>query len=89
MQVGCSQLLKEFEKPLEGGAPSRQSENQPGDSPGGESIRAGESYQITAGLGCIIFPLQVAGFSKFTVHSPLPKCVGSHEPIQVLTCNFF
>nr|XP_020670348.1 polyhomeotic-like protein 1 isoform X2 [Pogona vitticeps] len=36
--VGCSQLLKEFEKPLQVGAPSRQSENQPGDSPGGESI---------------------------------------------------
>uniref|UniRef100_A0A8D2KRX6 Polyhomeotic homolog 1 n=1 Tax=Varanus komodoensis TaxID=61221 RepID=A0A8D2KRX6_VARKO len=36
--VGCSQLLKEFEKPLQGGAPSRQHENQPSNSPGGEII---------------------------------------------------
>ncbi|XP_033028639.1 polyhomeotic-like protein 1 isoform X8 [Lacerta agilis] len=38
--VGCSQLLKEFEKPLQGGVPSRQTENQPSNSPGGESIAA-------------------------------------------------
>ncbi|XP_062975081.1 polyhomeotic-like protein 1 isoform X2 [Elgaria multicarinata webbii] len=38
--VGCSQLLKEFEKPLQGGAPSRQAENQPSNSPGGESMTA-------------------------------------------------
>nr|XP_028568799.1 polyhomeotic-like protein 1 isoform X8 [Podarcis muralis] len=38
--VSCSQLLKEFEKPLQGGVPSRQTENQPSNSPGGESIAA-------------------------------------------------
>lgn len=36
--VGCSQLLKDFEKPLQGGAPPRQTENQPGNSPGGENM---------------------------------------------------
>ncbi|XP_053159001.1 polyhomeotic-like protein 1 isoform X4 [Hemicordylus capensis] len=36
--VGCSQLLKEFEKPLPGGASPRQTENQSGSSPGGESM---------------------------------------------------
>ncbi|XP_067392784.1 polyhomeotic-like protein 1 isoform X3 [Emydura macquarii macquarii] len=35
--VGCSQLLKESEKPLQGGAPSGQSENQSSNSPGGDS----------------------------------------------------
>ncbi|XP_053228087.1 polyhomeotic-like protein 1 isoform X6 [Podarcis raffonei] len=38
--VSCSQLLKEFEKPLQGGVPTRQTENQPSNSPGGESIAA-------------------------------------------------
>nr|XP_056704101.1 polyhomeotic-like protein 1 [Euleptes europaea] len=38
--VGCSQLLKEFEKPLQGGAPSRQTESQPSNSPGGDSMTA-------------------------------------------------
>ncbi|CAI5796375.1 1 isoform X1 [Podarcis lilfordi] len=38
--VSCSQLLKEFEKPLQGGVPARQTENQPSNSPGGESIAA-------------------------------------------------
>ncbi|XP_061438993.1 polyhomeotic-like protein 1 isoform X2 [Rhineura floridana] len=37
--VGCSQFLKEFEKPLQGGVPSRQTENQPSNSLG-ESIAA-------------------------------------------------
>ncbi|XP_077202381.1 polyhomeotic-like protein 1 isoform X2 [Paroedura picta] len=37
--VGCSQLLKEFEKPLQGGASSRQTENQPSNSPGGGGDR--------------------------------------------------
>lgn len=41
-QVGCSQLLKEFEKPLQGGASSRQTESQPSNSPGGDSLTAGE-----------------------------------------------
>ncbi|XP_054858787.1 polyhomeotic-like protein 1 isoform X2 [Eublepharis macularius] len=36
--VGCSQLLKEFEKPLQGGASSRQTESQPSNSPGGDSL---------------------------------------------------
>ncbi|XP_021250391.1 polyhomeotic-like protein 1 isoform X2 [Numida meleagris] len=35
--VGCSQLLKESEKPLQGGAPSGQGENLSGNSPGGDS----------------------------------------------------
>ncbi|XP_030393736.1 polyhomeotic-like protein 1 isoform X3 [Gopherus evgoodei] len=35
--VGCSQLLKESEKLLQGGAPSGQSENQSSNSPGGDS----------------------------------------------------
>uniref|UniRef100_A0A8C8VLI8 Polyhomeotic homolog 1 n=1 Tax=Pelusios castaneus TaxID=367368 RepID=A0A8C8VLI8_9SAUR len=35
--VGCSQLLKESEKPLQGGAPSGQTENQSSNSPGGDS----------------------------------------------------
>ncbi|XP_075758497.1 polyhomeotic-like protein 1 isoform X1 [Pelodiscus sinensis] len=35
--VGCSQLLKESEKPLQGGAPSGQSENQSSNSPGDDS----------------------------------------------------
>ncbi|XP_038270222.1 polyhomeotic-like protein 1 isoform X1 [Dermochelys coriacea] len=35
--VGSSQLLKESEKPLQGGAPSGQSENQSSNSPGGDS----------------------------------------------------
>ncbi|NXA38218.1 PHC1 protein, partial [Eudromia elegans] len=35
--VGCSQLLKESEKPLQGGAPSAQSENLSSNSPGGDS----------------------------------------------------
>ncbi|XP_025900603.1 polyhomeotic-like protein 1 isoform X2 [Nothoprocta perdicaria] len=35
--VGCSQLLKESEKPLQGGAPSGQSENLSSNSPGGDS----------------------------------------------------
>ncbi|KAJ6658345.1 hypothetical protein lerEdw1_020617 [Lerista edwardsae] len=38
--VGCSQLLKDFEKPLQGGAPTRQTETQPGNSPGGENMTA-------------------------------------------------
>ncbi|XP_060092765.1 polyhomeotic-like protein 1 isoform X1 [Heteronotia binoei] len=38
--VGCSQLLKEFEKPLQGGASSRQTESQPSNSPGGDSMTA-------------------------------------------------
>ncbi|KAH0628650.1 hypothetical protein JD844_010043 [Phrynosoma platyrhinos] len=38
--VGCSQLLKDFEKPLQGATPARQSENQPNNSPGGESVTA-------------------------------------------------
>ncbi|XP_042304653.1 polyhomeotic-like protein 1 isoform X2 [Sceloporus undulatus] len=38
--VGCSQLLKEFEKPLQGGTPARQTESQPSNSPGGESVTA-------------------------------------------------
>ncbi|KAM6137039.1 polyhomeotic-like protein 1 isoform 7-T7 [Pterocles gutturalis] len=35
--VGCSQLLKESEKPLQGEAPSGQSENLSSNSPGGDS----------------------------------------------------
>ncbi|XP_010146301.1 PREDICTED: polyhomeotic-like protein 1, partial [Eurypyga helias] len=35
--VGCSQLLKESEKPLQGEAPSGQSENVSSNSPGGNS----------------------------------------------------
>ncbi|XP_062449670.1 polyhomeotic-like protein 1 isoform X2 [Rhea pennata] len=35
--VGCSQLLKECEKPLQGGAPSGHSENLSSNSPGGDS----------------------------------------------------
>ncbi|XP_068811848.1 polyhomeotic-like protein 1 isoform X4 [Struthio camelus] len=35
--VGCSQLLKESEKPLQGGAPSGQSENLSSNSPGRDS----------------------------------------------------
>ncbi|XP_042651182.1 polyhomeotic-like protein 1 isoform X1 [Tyto alba] len=35
--VGCSQLLKESEKPLQGEAPSCQSENLSSNSPGGDS----------------------------------------------------
>ncbi|XP_015727684.1 polyhomeotic-like protein 1 isoform X2 [Coturnix japonica] len=35
--VGCSQLLKESEKPLQGGAPSGQGENLSSNSPGGDS----------------------------------------------------
>ncbi|XP_075563362.1 polyhomeotic-like protein 1 isoform X7 [Pelecanus crispus] len=35
--VGCSQLLKESEKPLQGDAPSGQSENLSSNSPGGDS----------------------------------------------------
>ncbi|KFP89496.1 PREDICTED: polyhomeotic-like protein 1 [Apaloderma vittatum] len=35
--VGCSQLLKESEKPLQGEAPSGQSENLCSNSPGGDS----------------------------------------------------
>ncbi|KAL8202432.1 UNVERIFIED_CONTAM: Polyhomeotic-like protein 1 [Gekko kuhli] len=38
--VGCSQLLKDFEKPLQGGASSRQTESQPSNSPGGDSVTA-------------------------------------------------
>ncbi|XP_066474503.1 polyhomeotic-like protein 1 isoform X4 [Tiliqua scincoides] len=38
--VGCSQLLKDFEKPLQVGAPPRQTENQPGNSPGEENMIA-------------------------------------------------
>ncbi|XP_008102039.1 polyhomeotic-like protein 1 isoform X2 [Anolis carolinensis] len=38
--VGCSQLIKDFEKPLQGGAPTRQTENQSSNSPGGESVTA-------------------------------------------------
>ncbi|XP_065598354.1 polyhomeotic-like protein 1 isoform X3 [Cyrtonyx montezumae] len=36
--VGCSQLLKESEKPLQGGAPSDLGENLSSNSPGGESV---------------------------------------------------
>ncbi|XP_010133464.1 PREDICTED: polyhomeotic-like protein 1 [Buceros rhinoceros silvestris] len=35
--VGCSQLLKESEKPLQGDTPSGQSENQSSNSPGADS----------------------------------------------------
>ncbi|XP_072186573.1 polyhomeotic-like protein 1 isoform X2 [Excalfactoria chinensis] len=35
--VGCSQLLKESEKPLQGGSPSGQGENLSSNSPGGDS----------------------------------------------------
>ncbi|POI31113.1 hypothetical protein CIB84_005136, partial [Bambusicola thoracicus] len=35
--VGCSQLLKESEKPLQGGTPSGQGENLSSNSPGGDS----------------------------------------------------
>lgn len=37
-----SQLLKESEKPLQGGAPSGQSENLSSNSPGGDSASMGE-----------------------------------------------
>ncbi|XP_058022749.1 polyhomeotic-like protein 1 isoform X3 [Ahaetulla prasina] len=36
--VGYSQFLKDFEKPLQGATPSRQSNNQPSNSPGVESL---------------------------------------------------
>uniref|UniRef100_A0A8C7E6M1 Polyhomeotic homolog 1 n=1 Tax=Naja naja TaxID=35670 RepID=A0A8C7E6M1_NAJNA len=36
--VGYSQFLKDFEKPLQGAIPSRQSNNQPSNSPGVESL---------------------------------------------------
>lgn len=42
VQVGCSQLLKESEKPLQGEAPSGQSENLSSNSPGGDSASMGE-----------------------------------------------
>lgn len=42
VQVGCSQLLKESEKPLQGEAPSGQSENLSSNSPGGDSASVGE-----------------------------------------------
>lgn len=41
VQVGCSQLLKESEKPLQGEAPG-QSENLSSNSPGGDSASMGE-----------------------------------------------
>ncbi|XP_019371615.1 PREDICTED: polyhomeotic-like protein 1 isoform X2 [Gavialis gangeticus] len=38
--VGCSQILKESEKPLQAGTPLGQSENQSSNSPGGDSATA-------------------------------------------------
>lgn len=48
VQVGCSQLLKESEKPLQGEAPSGQSENLSSNSPGGDSASMGESQHQEA-----------------------------------------
>lgn len=42
VQVGCSQLLKESEKQLQGEAPSGQSENLSSNSPGGDSASVGK-----------------------------------------------
>lgn len=42
IQVGCSQLLKESEKPLQGEAPSGQNENLSSNSLGEDSASMGE-----------------------------------------------
>lgn len=42
VQVGCSQLLKESEKPLQGEAPSGQNENLSSNSLGEDSASMGE-----------------------------------------------
>uniref|UniRef100_A0A8C9G9T5 Polyhomeotic homolog 1 n=1 Tax=Pavo cristatus TaxID=9049 RepID=A0A8C9G9T5_PAVCR len=49
--VGCSQLLKESEKPLQGGAPSGQGENLSSNSPGGDSASMGE-FQDSQSISC-------------------------------------
>lgn len=75
-QVGCSQLLKESEKPLQGGAPSGQGENLSSNSPGGNSASMGEfQHQNTQ-----VVVLKISyNTSLFTLYSMdlsffLPSC---------------